>query len=419
MSLVQTYIISNTNLLYISNDNGNTYTSSTSFASIYNLDPGTGYVKLHTSKYNREKVFGAGTYIDVDLHENKIVASFDAGLTAFEVGGNHADIIDENFSLGTYSSGQSAKFAQVSESIIYLVGTKALYKSVDSGYTFNYVATLTNLLGTTPIENYRDINFADSSTGILCVGSNIYKTSDGGITWIALNSLPVSVGLLSAVIDTTGLIINLTDDTNIYYSNDGGSSWSATVGVATLAFSRVIPHLEDANILSTNGYGDNNLIYHSNDFGATWTITNPPTTNTHFRFFYGVYKTLGITLSESTASITIDGGLNYTNTQAIAGRSWDAVATSYECGCPPDSTLISGKCVTGEPCCSEGLEGCDCYESDPIDCCIELKPCVTDGVTDSIYTNNTLTPGITDYLGQIIKSSRRRCLLRSYSWSRL
>ena len=410
MSLIQSYVYGvasegTSASLYKTEDTGQTWTEITSFAPFIFVDGNWIYGTIHAHKYNHNKLFFAGS---ANSGEPRLVRSFNGGASAAFAGGNWATVATGDFTDSSLLGTGRCRFSSADESNIYLIGSSYLYKSEDNGLTFNYVGSLNNVLSTTvDAAEYRDVFFANVNVGIISIGDNVYTTGDAGTTWTALPTLPAVSNIASAIIDETGLAINLLAGLNVYKSDDGGVTWATTVlsGVNPIRFT---PCLDNPETLTLeNGHlSGSATIYRSVDFGATWTtVTSLQTPN--IAFFNNNCASTGVGYSTSVLMSTVNGGISFTLTGTAVNRYWHATAASYTCGCPPDSVLYNGQCITGDPdCCfpdstDTNKLNCECYSSDPIPCCFELTPCVGEGST--IYTNSTLTPGIDNYAGQVVK----------------
>ena len=107
-----------------------------------------------------------------------------------------------------------ASIFAVSKDIVYAGGGDgAVFKSTDGGRNFSKIASLYY----SATDKYLDIHFVDSNTGYACYQSRIYKTTDGGATWVKV------VGLVQSQI----IEVHFTD------ANHG---WACTVDGKVLKF---------------------------------------------------------------------------------------------------------------------------------------------------------------------------------------
>ena len=78
-----------------------------------------------------------------------------------------------------------------SASVVYATNSQTVFKSVDSGRNFSSIYTFHPLVGISS-----DIHFIDTNTGYVCSGTRIYKTTNGGITWVPVVSLGGPFGVI-------------------------------------------------------------------------------------------------------------------------------------------------------------------------------------------------------------------------------
>ena len=400
MSFVQTYIVIVDGTLYASSDGGNTYNEKLSYLG-YLAQQGSIalYPQVYVHKFNHNKVFFSnGDNLDAP---SKIAISFDQGDTIFTPQGNWTDTaISDSFtaSNSTYSS-----FASVSNSVVYFTGQNYLYKSTDGGESFNYVGSISNILGITPVAGYRGLHFASASVGAWSLDNNVAVTSNGGNSWTLLPTLPVSSGIRDVVIDTTGLIINLVTPNEVYRTVNGGATWTS-VFTTTSNLRRFRECLDDPSVLYlSKGSGPD--IYKSADFGATWTTITTIAANRDV-YFWDDCNSIGIVLSDFAAYVTEDNGSTSTIVQNF-NRQSSNTSVKYNCGCPPDSTLVTNESGTQQKCVWGKEQN---YESVPVDCCIKLENCITGSI---IYTTEELSPDISVYNGQTVSLAEYpgECLL--------
>ncbi len=135
-----------------------------------------------------------------------------------------------------------------------------------------------NVLASDP--NNSDILYAGT------VASGVYKTTNGGLSWFAINNNIKTLQILSLAIDPveTYIIFAGTDGQGVYRSLDGGVTWvavnqgiSANESVYALA---VNPGNTDLIYAGTRTKGTNNgNLYKSVDKGANWSAVLPRTGN--------------------------------------------------------------------------------------------------------------------------------------------
>ena len=151
-----------------------------------------------------------------------------------------------------------------------------LYKSIDSGQTWNYVfAGGQSLPG---IENYSSDNVyqvtCDATGTKLIMTTNyskvIYRSTDGGVTWINVYNIPNASDYPQNAITLTsnvdGSVIYAafnTSDLKIYKSTNHGNSWSviSTLGTVTGPFSSIATNLTGDFVFACSSNGDLNIFY--------------------------------------------------------------------------------------------------------------------------------------------------------------
>ena len=71
-----------------------------------------------------------------------------------------------------------------SASVVYEANAKNVFKSVDSGRTFSSIYTLNP-----SVNSISDIHFTDINPGYVSFGNRIYKTINGGTSWVPVVAL--------------------------------------------------------------------------------------------------------------------------------------------------------------------------------------------------------------------------------------
>lgn len=144
--------------------------------------------------------------------------------------------------------------------------------------------------------NLSDIVFNSSTTGYL-VGSKIYKSTDGGNTWIEVSGIS---GLYNIFITNDSKAFFVGQYNAIYKTVDGGSNFTNTTIAATT--------YDVFFTGNTNGYCvAQDGLYNTTDAGVTWvklaTTGLPVTTN---------YSTLSF-VNNTTGWVLLAGGIYKTN----------------------------------------------------------------------------------------------------------
>jgi len=127
------------------------------------------------------------------------------------------------------------------------------------------------------VGNYwlNGISFADVNNGIVVnANGEIYKTTDGGISWALLTD-PISTSLLTVHMLDANTIFAVSSDGQVIKSTDGGLNWASQLlgnwccsWWAGIAFA----DMNNGMIASMNTF----LIYKTTDGGNTWTTLNHP-----------------------------------------------------------------------------------------------------------------------------------------------
>ncbi|MBL8515379.1 MAG: hypothetical protein JNM76_00305 [Betaproteobacteria bacterium] len=219
-------------------------------------------------------------------------------------------------------------FAGTGEGSAGLVGV-GLFKSTDSGLTWNYLAN------TTP-DNDQDWRFVNriaihpQQTNIMLVGTTngnnrangaIFRTIDGGNSWTKVATFKTPDIQFDP--NNPSQAVAGREDGFISYSRDAGATWQATAqlvtnlnnnntGRAEIAWSRGQPNLVYASIDHSEGQ-----VWKSEDAGATWTQTaNPKHLRDQGDYDNAIWADPTDSLHVITGGIDLyqsrDGGLNFT-----------------------------------------------------------------------------------------------------------
>jgi photosystem II stability/assembly factor-like uncharacterized protein len=161
-----------------------------------------------------------------------------------------------------------------------------LYKTVDAGKTWNVVST------GIPAGTIFNNTYFENSTTFYLMGIGLYKTTDGGNTFVQLNIGTTSPAFNLHILSNGTMMLGCGYGT-IMRSTDGGNTWTTS--------SSPVPspspyNISDFYFLSNtvgystaylgSGYGQS-IILKTTDGGITWTsVTNPDTST------YGTYKNI-------------------------------------------------------------------------------------------------------------------------------
>ncbi len=156
-----------------------------------------------------------------------------------------------------------------------------IWKTEDGGENWrNQDQTLTNFGASSiafdpndPSIMYAGTGDADASDSY---GVGVWKSTDGGDTWVASNSGmgDVTVGVVRIRPDSTNILIAGTRN-GLYRSTDAGDTWTF-VGVNTRDYRDIELHPTNPMIMYASDYNyfGGSTIYKSDDGGRNWTKTN-------------------------------------------------------------------------------------------------------------------------------------------------
>ena len=181
--------------------------------------------------------------------------------------------------LGGYNVGLETSafvFNPANSSQILAASTQGLLRSTDGGETWGFY-------GNVNVSFFTLVTDPASATTLYAgniSGAGIYKSTDGGAHWVAINNgLPANQGATGALPLVLCLAVDPAHSTTLYagtYGNglyrstDGGSSWSS-IGAGMRSASVTALAFESSTIVAaTLGAG----VYQSADGGNTWTPTN-------------------------------------------------------------------------------------------------------------------------------------------------
>lgn len=149
-----------------------------------------------------------------------------------------------------------------------------IYKSSDGGATW-----VAKEAGVIHAADNHFISFADKTYGLAGGAAGVISlTNDGGETWIAGGIPAASPARCGQRLDRNRCWVGL-DNGSLYYSNDGGMTWTARTGFPAGA----IRSLHFANVyqgfLLHNTAAPVGTVYHTNNGGWTWEALTTPTNN--------------------------------------------------------------------------------------------------------------------------------------------
>jgi photosystem II stability/assembly factor-like uncharacterized protein len=200
----------------------------------------------------------------------------------------------------------------VSPSTGWAVGGHAILKTTNGGRSW------TDQSSNGPIEPQADaaVDFVDSRTGWVVGGNQILKTTDGGSTWTiqttGADSWLTSLNSVHFVDASTGWVVGWGGGVGsmngiIYKTTDGGATWIAQTSGTTAQLWSV--NFVDAN----NGWAAGELghILHTTNGGADW-IPQTPNLNQDYRSIQFINASTGW-------AVGLNGGIIHTTN---GGNTW-------------------------------------------------------------------------------------------------
>lgn len=175
-------------------------------------------------------------------------------------------------------------------------GTTAILRSSDYGATFSItdVTSKFKANGNGSDRQKGETLAVDPNLGsTLFCGSRangLFKSIDSGVTWNAVTSLNSSLNVASDSISfvmfdqTTGTPGNLTQrvfvgvfrtNANFFVSNDAGTNWTAIAGSPTNGLPQRCALASDGNLYITYGNGNNGSVMKYNTTNGTWFNCSP------------------------------------------------------------------------------------------------------------------------------------------------
>ena len=228
--------------------------------------------------------------------------------TGYLAGSKTYKTTDGGLTWNVISNLQFANIAVTNDGKVFFAGNgSAVYKSTDGG------ATLINT--NVPTTQGYDIFFADNLNGYFVSSSGLFNTTDGGITWNAVNppSLHIGTGYTSLFFTAanTGIVVgqggvykvngslqtwttpgtftpagssyfysaSITPNNNIYIVNPSAQVYKSTDNGISFSLIKEITYL-DGYVYNDIHFVDNNTgyisagkrIYKTTDAGATWNV---------------------------------------------------------------------------------------------------------------------------------------------------
>ena len=173
------------------------------------------------------------------------------------------------------------------------------------------------------------ISIDKTNTNHIIISANtggIWKTTNGGTTWTALNDNFLNMTFYSATIDPSNSNIYYAGASSgrIYASTDAGATWNLLGDVGTSSVNKILVHPTNSSVMFATA--SNSGIYKSTDGGVTWSSAVGDTEGYDVEFSPGnpmiVYAS-GTGFHKST-----DGGSTFTTIGGFgAGAKMIGVAT--------------------------------------------------------------------------------------------
>lgn len=299
---------SDNDVIYISTDDGATWTTSAS--------AGGGGLYLNGISFANT----SGTsLVGVDNITNNMVTSTDAGATWTDHPAPDGQLW---IAIESYANGM--KLVAADGGI-----DGYLYTSTDNGVTWTP--------RTSGAETFwgSSVTFTASSDGtkLATYGDDgyIYTSADSGTTWTAQTGSGVRLwNSITSPADGTRLAATDGDSGSIYTSADSGVTWTEQTDPDTNVFASITFSADGTKLAAAGYYG----VYTSTDFGATWTRRYAPgamggrqaASSSDGTKLVSVVYSAGVYNLYTSA----DSGLTWTLQTAAGTRQWSDVASSSD-----------------------------------------------------------------------------------------
>jgi photosystem II stability/assembly factor-like uncharacterized protein len=166
----------------------------------------------------------------------------------------------------------------ISADTVFISGSRHCYYSFDSGNTWN----TSNITTNTITCSY----FTNSSVGYVgCSNGSVYKTIDGGITWMlnrSVNYMPADIHKIYFVNDDTGFI-SMGHNT-LLKTTDAGETWNEIAGTSDKIYNFYFLNAQVGFIV-----GEHGVIFKTTNGGNTWTWVGFQNGRYYGTDLYGIY----------------------------------------------------------------------------------------------------------------------------------
>ncbi len=202
-------------------------------------------------------------------------------------------------------------------------GGGAISRSTDGG------ATMSHTIAPGVLAYLRDVDFCDSQHGWAAASAEIYRSTDGGLSWGSVNDPRSDYDFISAIDfanPTTGFIVYGTSR-RAYKTVDSGLSWTE---MDLYSFGESSFNLQDVFFVdASHGWvvgevSETGYLKYTTDGGTTWSDKITFADNLVAVEFFDA--TTGIAVGENTIFRTTDGGLSWTAVHT-SGDKLTAIST--------------------------------------------------------------------------------------------
>lgn len=242
----------------------------------------------------------------------------DTGLLALENGSSNGQLYkttDGGLSwqqILTNTPGIIADVALTSNGNGMLVGSGALsMRTTDFGNTWNYV-------GIAGAMSFIDLSMASAQNIFITSANEIFKSTDGGISFSPIGNPAQSTGTNILSIDFVNLNNGLagSESGNIFFTNDGGTTWNNYVSNPWFDAKDVVANTSN-NFFTTGTFGS---ILKSSNGGAVWNELSTRISETRLNAIDVVSSTSAFAAGVAgTILNTVNGGTTWTAQSSSAG----------------------------------------------------------------------------------------------------